>query len=113
MIAVDLFRDRAVALFGLGGSGLATAEALAAGGAHLRVWDDAEAARSEAARRGLEVVALGEVTWRELEALVLAPGVPLTHPEPHWTVRLAHAAHVPVVGDVEPHDLAAAARLAD
>jgi UDP-N-acetylmuramoylalanine--D-glutamate ligase len=47
------------------------------------------------------VVALGEVTWRELEALVLAPGVPLTHPEPHWTVRLAHAAHVPVIGDVE------------
>ena len=101
MIAVDLFRDRAVALFGLGGSGLATAEALAAGGAHLRVWDDAEAARTEAAKRGLEVVPLGEITWREVEALILSPGVPLTHPEPHWTVRLARAAHVPVIGDVE------------
>jgi UDP-N-acetylmuramoylalanine--D-glutamate ligase len=101
MIAVDLFRDRAVALFGLGGSGLATAEALAAGGAHLRVWDDAEAARAEAAKRGLEVVPLADVTWREVEALVLAPGVPLTHPEPHWTVRMARSAYVPVIGDVE------------
>ena len=101
MITVDLFRDRAVGLFGLGGSGLATAEALAAGGAHLRVWDDAEAARADAAKRGFEVVSLGEVTWRELEALVLAPGVPLTHPEPHWTVKMARAAYVPVVGDIE------------
>jgi len=101
MIAVDLFDDRAVALFGLGGSGLATAEALTAGGAHLRVWDDAEAARAEAAKRDLEVVPLGEITWREVEALVLAPGVPLTHPAPHWTVNLARAAHVPVIGDIE------------
>ncbi len=101
MIAVDLFRDRAVALFGLGGSGLATAEALAAGEAHLRVWDDAEGARAEASKRGLEVVPLAEVTWREVEALVLAPGVPLTHPEPHWTVKMARSAYVPVIGDVE------------
>jgi UDP-N-acetylmuramoylalanine--D-glutamate ligase len=101
MIVVDIFRDRAVALFGLGGSGLATAEALAAGEAHLRAWDDAEGARAEAARRGLEVVPLAEITWREVEALVLAPGVPLTHPEPHWTVRMARSAYVPVIGDVE------------
>ncbi|WP_333824779.1 UDP-N-acetylmuramoyl-L-alanine--D-glutamate ligase [Pinisolibacter sp.] len=101
MIAVDIFEDRAVALFGLGGSGLATAEALAAGGAHLRVWDDAEGPRAEAAKRGLEVVSLAEITWREVEALVLAPGVPLTHPEPHWTVRMARSAYVPIIGDVE------------
>ncbi len=34
-------------------------------------------------------------------ALVLAPGVPLTHPEPHWSVLRAHAANVPVIGDIE------------
>jgi len=31
----------------------------------------------------------------------LSPGVPLTHPKPHWTVDLAHAAGVEVIGDVE------------
>ena len=101
MIAVDVFRDRVVALFGLGGSGLATAEALTAGGARVLVWDDAEAAREEAKRRGLEVTSLAEVSWRELDALILAPGVPLTHPEPHWTVKTAKAAYVPVIGDIE------------
>lgn len=32
---------------------------------------------------------------------MLSPGVPLTHPKPHWTVDLARAAGVGIVGDVE------------
>jgi UDP-N-acetylmuramoylalanine--D-glutamate ligase len=32
---------------------------------------------------------------------VLAPGVPLTHPAPHWVVRLARKVYVEVIGDVE------------
>ena len=32
---------------------------------------------------------------------MLAPGVPLTHPEPHWIVALAHKAGVEVIGDIE------------
>ena len=32
---------------------------------------------------------------------MLSPGVPLTHPKPHWTVDLARAAGVDIVGDVE------------
>ena len=32
---------------------------------------------------------------------MLAPGVPLTHPAPHWTVQRAHKAGVEVIGDIE------------
>ena len=32
---------------------------------------------------------------------MLAPGVPLTHPEPHWTVKKAKAARIEVIGDTE------------
>ena len=32
---------------------------------------------------------------------MLAPGVPLTHPQPHWAVRLAKLAGVEVIGDLE------------
>ena len=39
--------------------------------------------------------------WARFAALVLAPGVPLTHPEPHWTVQKAEAAGVEVIGDIE------------
>ena len=32
---------------------------------------------------------------------MLSPGVPLTHPKPHWTVELARGAGVEIIGDIE------------
>ena len=101
MIPVASFKGRRVALFGLGGSGLATARALLAGGAEVAAWDDGEAARKKAGEAGLPVVDLAEADWRGFAALILAPGVPLTHPEPHWTVTKARAAGVETIGDIE------------
>ncbi|GLS21265.1 UDP-N-acetylmuramoylalanine--D-glutamate ligase [Labrys miyagiensis] len=101
MTPVTCFGDRVVAVFGLGGSGLATALALAAGGARPIVWDDGEAGRNAAAAKGLSVENLAEIDWTSIAALILSPGVPLTHPEPHWTVRLAASHGVEVIGDIE------------
>ena len=101
MIPITSFKDKRVAVFGLGGSGLATAEALAAGGATVVAWDDSEASREAAASRGITVEHLEGIDWGAVAALVLAPGVPLTHPKPHWTVELAHAHGVRVIGDIE------------
>ena len=41
------------------------------------------------------------VSWANFAALVLAPGVPLTHPAPHWSVLAARQAGVEVIGDIE------------
>ena len=92
---------KTVALFGLGGSGAATARALMAGGADILCWDDGEAARERAAASGLRIGDLKSTDWSQFAALVLAPGVPLTHPQPHWSVLAAKAAGVPVIGDIE------------
>lgn len=101
MIPVTSFKDRAVALFGLGGSGLATARALIAGGARVTAFDDAPASVEKAAAEGIPTGDLRALDWSDTAALVLAPGVPLTHPEPHWSVRLAQGAGVEVIGDIE------------
>lgn len=101
MTPVTVFAGRRVALFGLGGSGLATARALAAGGAEVSTWDDSERSRDKATAEGIAVVDLAQADWSGFAALVLAPGVPLTHPQPHWTVEKAKAAGVEIVGDVE------------
>ncbi|MGQ3676624.1 UDP-N-acetylmuramoyl-L-alanine--D-glutamate ligase [Xanthobacter sp. TB0139] len=101
MIPVTVLKDQTVALFGLGGSGLATAEALQAGGAHVVAYDDSERARLKAAEAGITVQDLREMDWSSVQALILAPGVPLTHPEPHWSVRLAQAHGVEIIGDIE------------
>jgi UDP-N-acetylmuramoylalanine--D-glutamate ligase len=101
MIRVTTFAGREVAVFGLGKSGLASCRALAAGGAGIIAGDDDAAGRHAAARMGVAVENLAEADWSRFAALVLAPGVPLTHPEPHWVVRKAKAAGVEIIGDVE------------
>lgn len=98
---VTSFKGRKVALFGLGGSGLATAEALAAGGAEVTAWDDNPDSVEKAANKGIHTADLRHVDWPAFAAFVLSPGVPLTHPKPHWTVDLAHAAGIEIIGDVE------------
>ena len=101
MTPVIVFQDQTVALFGLGGSGLATALALKAGGADVRAWDDSADSRVRAQEAGIGIENLRESDWSSLSALVLSPGVPLTHPEPHWSVRLAREAGVEIIGDIE------------
>jgi UDP-N-acetylmuramoylalanine--D-glutamate ligase len=101
MTPVETMRGESVALFGLGGSGLSTARALVAGGAEVAAWDDSPNARERASAAGVGLVDLARADWRGFKLFVLAPGVPLTHPKPHWTVDRAAAAGVPVVGDIE------------
>jgi UDP-N-acetylmuramoylalanine--D-glutamate ligase len=101
MIAVTSFAGKTVAVFGLGGSGLASCHALKAGGAKVVACDDNAETLAKAAEAGFETANLREVSWDGFAALVLAPGVPLTHPVPHWTVLAAQRANVPVIGDIE------------
>jgi UDP-N-acetylmuramoylalanine--D-glutamate ligase len=101
MIPVTTLTGKKVALFGLGGSGFATARALAAGGADVTAWDDNPDSVAKAAAEGIRTADLHGIDWSAQALFVLSPGVPLTHPKPHWTVDLAHAAGVEIVGDVE------------
>jgi len=101
MTPVATLQGQRVALFGLGGSGLSTLRALQAGGAEVAAWDDNEASRAKAAAAGFTPVDLGQADWSRFDLFVLSPGVPLTHPKPHWTVERARAAGVAVVGDIE------------
>ncbi|CAN5445291.1 UDP-N-acetylmuramoyl-L-alanine--D-glutamate ligase [soil metagenome] len=101
MIAVPGFQNRRVAVFGLGRSGLTAARALHAGGAIPVLWDDGVSGRMQAEAEGFVVEDLAQADWSSFAALVLSPGAPLTHPKPHWTVEKAHAANVPVIGDIE------------
>ncbi len=101
MIPVTSFRGAKVAVFGLGLSGLAAARALIAGGAEPALWDDSEAGRTKAAAAGLPLEDLHAADWSHFAALILSPGVPLTHPAPHWAAAMAQAAGVEVIGDTE------------
>ncbi len=101
MIPVTTYQDRDVAVFGLARSGIASARALAAGGAVVTAWDDNPKSRDLAAAAGVALVPSAELDWSRQAALVLSPGVPLTHPEPHPIVASARAAGLPIIGDID------------
>ena len=101
MIRVRGFDGKRVAVFGLARSGLTAARALMAGGAEVLGWDDSETGRAAATAEGVPLADLRETDWAGVHALCLSPGVPLTHPQPHWTVQAATAAGVPILGDIE------------
>jgi UDP-N-acetylmuramoylalanine--D-glutamate ligase len=101
VIPITTFAGKKVAVFGLGASGLISASALLAGGADIVAFDDDAASIAKASAGGIPTADLRQVDWAKIAALVLAPGVPLTHPAPHWVVQFARKANVEVIGDVE------------
>jgi UDP-N-acetylmuramoylalanine--D-glutamate ligase len=101
VIPITTLAGKKVAVFGLGASGLASASALLAGGADVIAFDDDAVSVAKASAGGIPTSDLRNTDWTKLAALVLAPGVPLTHPSPHWVVQLARKAAVEVIGDIE------------
>src|SRR5579872_2027775 len=101
MTPLTSFAGKKIAVFGLGRSGLVSAQALVAGGAEVVVWDDHRRARDQAAAAGLKLEDLVMTDLSGFESLVIGPGVPLTHPQPHWIVVKAQQAGVEVIGDIE------------
>ncbi|MGC6512018.1 MAG: UDP-N-acetylmuramoyl-L-alanine--D-glutamate ligase [Parvibaculales bacterium] len=98
MIAVSTFRG-SVGVYGLGLSGMSCVHSLLAGGCHVLAWDEDPDRRAAAGDLGAEIDPLENLPVA-LEALVLSPGIALTHPEPHPVVLRARAAGVAVLGDM-------------
>lgn len=77
-----------------------TAEALVAGGVNVVAYDDNPASVEKAKAKSIRTMDLRNSDFSKFDALVLSPGVPLTHPKPHWTVEMAKASDLPIIGDV-------------
>ena len=99
MIALPTYSGE-TAIFGLGRSGLAAVAALCAAGNLVVAWDDAEAPRAKAAELGADIRDLAQ-DFGSAERLIVSPGVPLTHPEPHGVIAAARAANAEIWGDMD------------
>ena len=93
MIPLPAYRGAEVGVMGLGRSGRAAAAALAAAGAHLRVWDDRSELRREFGdARPLDPSGLDRLVW--------SPGIAHLHPRPHPVAVRADAACVRPAADI-------------
>lgn len=100
-VTLSHLKDRSIGVFGLARSGLGTVRAAVAGGAEAFAWDDRDGARREAGKLGGKPLEPKDWPWERLDRLILSPGVPLTHPEPHAIVGMAKVAGVAIVSDIE------------
>ena len=101
MIPVQGVENQTIAVHGLGRSGRATAEALAAGGAHVVVWDDGADTREQAQADGMNVLDLTrDASWDGISALITSPGIPHLYPKPHPVIAKAYELGVPVDNDI-------------
>jgi UDP-N-acetylmuramoylalanine--D-glutamate ligase len=101
MILPRGFADKTVGVFGLARSGISAVRALIAGGADVYAWDDNQSAQRASAELGARVTPIAAWPWERMTALVLSPGVPLTHPAPHEAVIAARRAGAEIIGDME------------
>ncbi len=91
------YAGRSVALFGLGASGLSAARALKEGGARVVADDDRPESCQAAEALGIRCQRLREVLDKAFAALILAPGIPLSHEVPQKARDLG----IPIFGDIE------------
>ena len=106
MITVNIFKDKKVAVFGLGKAGEASVVSLLAGGAEVFCWDDkflskapyeGDFAAKFPANDKLKLSNYNSWPFASISALILAPGIAKTHN----CARLAAANNVPIIGDIE------------
>lgn len=101
MILIPDVKKKVIGVFGLGVSGVATCEALVASGAQVFTWDENPKARERTASTEYRAEHPKQWPWKKMAAVVVSPGVPLTHPRPHPIVRKARMEKIPVIGDAE------------
>lgn len=101
MIPVKGYNGQKVAVLGLGRSGLATAAALAAGGAEPLLWDDSPEARAKAEAEGFALTDLTRhMALEGVACLVTSPGIPHLFTTPNPIIARALELGIPVDNDI-------------
>ena len=101
MIIANSFSTKKVAVMGLARSGKAAVSSLVLGGARVLAWDDNPKRREEISGVGVKIRDLHDINFKDLDALVLSPGIPHSFPKPHPVAAKAKTFGVPIIGDID------------
>lgn len=103
MILLPHRKGQKIGILGLGISGMATVQALVASGVECYIWDDSEQKRDDCLQKNSDVTAaeFQKWPWKELESIILSPGIPYHFPQPHPIVAIANIYGCEIMGDVE------------
>jgi UDP-N-acetylmuramoylalanine--D-glutamate ligase len=97
MILLDFYKNKRVGVLGLGKTGKSILDSLMASGVEVKLYDD-RAILDEKYRK-LSRADLNDI--KELDALVVSPGINLMWPKVHPIVDMARKNSIPVLNDVD------------
>lgn len=98
---VDTLNGKPILVYGLGKSGGATANALSQAGAQVVVGDDNTESCKRFNHKNISELNIEAQDFTDFSFVVLSPGIPLTHPEPHDVVKKAKDAELDIFCDIE------------
>ncbi len=99
---VKSLNDKPIIVYGLGKSGSACVNALSKAGANIVIGDDnSDNIKKFARRKNISVLDIDTQDFSEFAFIILSPGIPLTHPEPHDVVKRAKEAGLEIICDIE------------
>ena len=101
MLNLENLRNKKVGILGLGKTGLSVVRAMEQAGAMVTCWDDN---REKRVNLGVDGVTIKELNnkklLRELDLLIVSPGIPHLYPKPHAVVSLAYELNIKVDNDI-------------
>ena len=101
MINLKNLRDKKIGVLGLEKTGLSVVKAVEEAGGFLICWDDDKGKRDNLENNGITVADLNDKNlMRELDLLVVSPGVPHLYPKPHPIITLAYKLNIRVDNDI-------------
>lgn len=89
--------NKPVLVYGLGKSGVSTVKALRKAGAEIVIGDD----NADNLKKFKNLEIYEDQDLSNFAFVVLSPGIPLTHPEPHDVVKKAQEAGTEIICDIE------------
>ncbi|MCH9753557.1 MAG: UDP-N-acetylmuramoyl-L-alanine--D-glutamate ligase [Alphaproteobacteria bacterium] len=90
-------------VFGLGLSGTSTIDFLIKRKKEFIAWDDKPDNREQLKEKNLDcnLIPINDPKWKEINTLILSPGVPLYFPKPHPIVKIAKENNIEIICDIE------------
>ncbi len=103
MILLPKYKGRKIGVMGLGLSGEATVASLCASGAEVFAWDEKPQNVEACQDRNSDATYndFRKWPWKEINTLVLSPGIALSFPQPHAVVDIAMVYGCEIIGDIE------------
>ena len=102
MFIPSSYKNKKFALLGLGVTGASLLKHLNKFGIEPICWDDDEAKRKKFEGKGIKLLNLRDpIIWKELDILLISPGISFLYPTPHPVVKLARENFAEIDTDIE------------